>query len=63
MYIFIQTRRGSTSDSVGVESMASTLEADSLYNADTTGKKDFINKSFRYNHVTIQNYSSYTNLT
>ena len=52
-YIFIQTRRGSTSDSVGVESMASTLEADSLYNADTTGEEVFVNKSSRYN-VTFQ---------
>ena len=52
-YIFIQTRRGSTSDSVGVESMASTLEADSLYNADTTGEKVIVNKSSRYNNVTF----------
>lgn len=30
-----QARRGSVSDSVGMESMSSTIEADPLYNAPT----------------------------
>ena len=37
-FINVQARRGSTSDSVGVDSISSTLEADSLYNADTNGE-------------------------